>query len=122
MTSQATNSQGDPLAGFGPNEWIVEDMYQRYLADPSSVDPAWHDFFADYRPAGEAGAATVTSDTSRAGGAAAPAPARPLSPTPDGATAAGAPASAPPAATAAAGTSAALAPARTIPSTPAGPA
>jgi 2-oxoglutarate dehydrogenase E1 component len=38
------------LAEFGPNEWIVEDMYQRYLSDPSSVDPAWHDFFADYRP------------------------------------------------------------------------
>ena len=53
MTSQATNSQDNPLAGFGPNEWIVEDMYQRYLADPSSVDPAWHDFFADYRPAGD---------------------------------------------------------------------
>ena len=52
VTSQATNSQDNPLAGFGPNEWIVEDMYQRYLADPASVDPAWHDFFADYRPAG----------------------------------------------------------------------
>ena len=50
VTSQATNSQDNPLVGFGPNEWIVEDMYQRYLADPSSVDPAWHDFFADYRP------------------------------------------------------------------------
>jgi multifunctional 2-oxoglutarate metabolism enzyme len=48
VTSQVTND--DPLVGFGPNEWIVEDMYQRYLADPSSVDPAWHDFFADYRP------------------------------------------------------------------------
>ena len=23
-------------------------MYQRYLADPGSVDPAWHEFFADY--------------------------------------------------------------------------
>ncbi len=42
--------QENPLAGFGPNEWIVEDMYQRYLADPTSVDPAWHDFFADYKP------------------------------------------------------------------------
>jgi 2-oxoglutarate dehydrogenase E1 component len=31
-------------------------MYQRYLADPSSVDPAWHDFFADYRPS-DSGAA-----------------------------------------------------------------
>ena len=26
-------------------------MYQRYLADPASVDAAWHDFFADYKPA-----------------------------------------------------------------------
>src|SRR3954471_21736031 len=25
-------------------------MYQQYLADPSSVDQAWHEFFADYRP------------------------------------------------------------------------
>src|SRR4051812_26720919 len=25
-------------------------MYQQYLADPRSVDQAWHDFFADYRP------------------------------------------------------------------------
>ncbi|MFF5218140.1 multifunctional oxoglutarate decarboxylase/oxoglutarate dehydrogenase thiamine pyrophosphate-binding subunit/dihydrolipoyllysine-residue succinyltransferase subunit [Micromonospora sp. NPDC000442] len=49
MSTQQT-SQENPLAGFGPNEWIVEEMYQRYLADPSSVDPAWHDFFADYRP------------------------------------------------------------------------
>ena len=50
VTSPATNSQDNPLVGFGPNEWIVEEMYQRFLADPSSVDPAWHDFFADYRP------------------------------------------------------------------------
>ena len=50
MSTQQT-SQDNPLAGFGPNEWIVEEMYQRYLADPASVDPAWHDFFADYRPA-----------------------------------------------------------------------
>ena len=52
-TSQA--SQDNPLAGFGPNEWIVEEMYQRYLADPASVDSAWHEFFADYRPNHDAG-------------------------------------------------------------------
>lgn len=49
MSTQQT-SQENPLAGFGPNEWIVEEMYQRFLTDPTSVDPAWHDFFADYRP------------------------------------------------------------------------
>jgi 2-oxoglutarate dehydrogenase E1 component len=38
------------VAGFGTNEWLVEEMYQQYLADPSTVDQAWHEFFADYRP------------------------------------------------------------------------
>ncbi|MFD1520357.1 multifunctional oxoglutarate decarboxylase/oxoglutarate dehydrogenase thiamine pyrophosphate-binding subunit/dihydrolipoyllysine-residue succinyltransferase subunit [Pseudonocardia yunnanensis] len=28
-------------------------MYQRFLDDPSSVDSAWHEFFADYRPGDE---------------------------------------------------------------------
>ncbi len=24
----------DPAADFGANEWLVEELYQRYLADP----------------------------------------------------------------------------------------
>jgi 2-oxoglutarate decarboxylase len=36
--------------GFGANEWLVDELYQAYLADKSSVDPAWWDFFADYTP------------------------------------------------------------------------
>ena len=35
---------------FGPNEWLVDELYQRYLADPGSVDMAWWNFFADYTP------------------------------------------------------------------------
>src|SRR5215472_12295411 len=38
-------------ADFGANEWLVEELYQRYLADPGSVDRAWWSFFADYTPA-----------------------------------------------------------------------
>jgi 2-oxoglutarate decarboxylase len=38
-------------ADFGANEWLVEELYQRYLADPASVDRAWWSFFADYQPA-----------------------------------------------------------------------
>jgi 2-oxoglutarate dehydrogenase E1 component len=45
------SSPSDPLAGFGPNEWLVYEIYQQYLADPESVDRAWWDFFADYHPA-----------------------------------------------------------------------
>lgn len=40
---------------FGQNQWLVEDMYQRYKEDPASVDQTWRDFFADYSPAAESG-------------------------------------------------------------------
>ncbi|MBE7188022.1 MAG: multifunctional oxoglutarate decarboxylase/oxoglutarate dehydrogenase thiamine pyrophosphate-binding subunit/dihydrolipoyllysine-residue succinyltransferase subunit [Jatrophihabitans endophyticus] len=46
VTSDNPTNHGD----FGANEWLVEDMYERYLADPNSVDAAWHDFFDDYKP------------------------------------------------------------------------
>ncbi|HET6773086.1 MAG TPA: multifunctional oxoglutarate decarboxylase/oxoglutarate dehydrogenase thiamine pyrophosphate-binding subunit/dihydrolipoyllysine-residue succinyltransferase subunit, partial [Acidimicrobiales bacterium] len=34
---------------LGPNAWLVDEMYERYLADPGSVSESWRDFFADYR-------------------------------------------------------------------------
>ncbi len=44
------STQPPPSADFGPNQWLVEEIYQAYQQDPNSVDPAWHDFFVDYRP------------------------------------------------------------------------
>src|SRR3989442_11202550 len=41
---------GPAAADFGPNQWLVDELYQRYLADPGSVDQAWWNFFADYEP------------------------------------------------------------------------
>ncbi|WP_040698702.1 multifunctional oxoglutarate decarboxylase/oxoglutarate dehydrogenase thiamine pyrophosphate-binding subunit/dihydrolipoyllysine-residue succinyltransferase subunit [Nocardiopsis kunsanensis] len=58
MSSQASQ----PLTDFGPNEWLVEELYQKYLNDRNSVDKAWWNFFADYKPAESAG--------SKSGGAA----------------------------------------------------
>ncbi|MFP5322271.1 MAG: 2-oxoglutarate dehydrogenase E1 subunit family protein, partial [Acidimicrobiia bacterium] len=49
----------------GPNAWMVDEMYEQYLADPSSVSESWQDFFADYK---------------RDVDAAEPAPARPAAP------------------------------------------
>src|SRR4051812_19617650 len=43
--TQATPGQADP-AGFGMNEWLVQEKYQAYLADPASVDAVWQEFFA----------------------------------------------------------------------------
>src|SRR5450755_33038 len=41
---------GPARTDFGPNQWLVDELYQRYQADPSSVDRAWWNFFADYHP------------------------------------------------------------------------
>ncbi|HEX6074896.1 MAG TPA: multifunctional oxoglutarate decarboxylase/oxoglutarate dehydrogenase thiamine pyrophosphate-binding subunit/dihydrolipoyllysine-residue succinyltransferase subunit [Micromonosporaceae bacterium] len=87
-TQNNPKSSSDVLAEFGPNEWIVEDMYQRYLADPSSVDPAWHDFFADYRPStgdgrtGPSAAAPAGSNGTAAPASTPTAPARSAGPEP----------------------------------------
>jgi len=43
----------DPQSTFGPNEWLVDELYESYLKDRNSVDKAWWDFFKDYEP-GEA--------------------------------------------------------------------
>ncbi|MDX6420246.1 MAG: multifunctional 2-oxoglutarate metabolism enzyme, partial [Trebonia sp.] len=37
-------------ADFGANEWLVDELYERYLNDPGSVDTAWWSDFADSRP------------------------------------------------------------------------
>jgi len=33
---------------FGANDWLLEDMYERYTADPGSVDQTWADYFASH--------------------------------------------------------------------------
>jgi 2-oxoglutarate dehydrogenase E1 component len=62
--------QGDgPAAGFGPNEWLVDEIYQQYLQDPNSVDRAWWDFFADYKPDGSAAPAAPAGQGGASGAA-----------------------------------------------------
>ncbi|MCK2243962.1 MULTISPECIES: multifunctional oxoglutarate decarboxylase/oxoglutarate dehydrogenase thiamine pyrophosphate-binding subunit/dihydrolipoyllysine-residue succinyltransferase subunit [unclassified Crossiella] len=59
-------SSSSPASQFGPNEWLVEEMYENFLADPTSVDPAWHDFFADYKPTQKSADTGVTAAQSAA--------------------------------------------------------
>jgi multifunctional 2-oxoglutarate metabolism enzyme len=76
---------------FGPNAWLVEDMYDRYRVDHESVAESWREFFADYRPA----TLSTSSSPTPAGSAApiAPAPAaHPEARTISGSTSASAPA------------------------------
>jgi 2-oxoglutarate dehydrogenase E1 component len=52
-------------------------MYEAFLADPTSVSPAWRDFFADYRPPGRTGP-VPGAPASHGPGAATPSPAPPF--------------------------------------------
>jgi 2-oxoglutarate decarboxylase len=35
---------------FGPNVWLVDEMYRRYLENPQAVGDSWREFFEDYEP------------------------------------------------------------------------
>jgi 2-oxoglutarate decarboxylase len=74
VSSSSTSNATDQ---FGPNEWLVEEMYQRFLEDPDSVDPAWHEFFADYRP-GDASPTSGSAAQTAADTTAAPSPLTPI--------------------------------------------
>ena len=81
QSGSAQSGSAQQPADFGANEWLVEELYQRYLADPGSVDRAWWSFFADYQPAlaNGTGPQPVIS-VARAAASAAPAAPRPGSP------------------------------------------
>lgn len=51
MSSQLTGSGSDETtsAEFGANEWLVDEMYERFLADPQSVDETWRPVLEHYR-------------------------------------------------------------------------
>lgn len=133
MSPQSPNSssvstdheaQGDgPAASFGPNEWLVDEIYQQYLQDPNSVDRAWWDFFADYKPDGSAASAAPAGQGGASGAAARATDVAPAAPVPPAPVAPAAPASSGQAAAAAAATApAAPAPQAVPPVAPAQPA
>jgi 2-oxoglutarate decarboxylase len=51
---------------FGPNVWLIEEMYDEYLRDPASVSDTWKEFFADYRPPGAPGPAPAPASAAPA--------------------------------------------------------
>jgi multifunctional 2-oxoglutarate metabolism enzyme len=71
---------------LGPNAWLVDEMYEQYLAEPTSVSESWREFFADYKretdhvpagvptPAPAGAAANAATANAVAANGAAPAP------------------------------------------------
>ncbi|WP_329583349.1 multifunctional oxoglutarate decarboxylase/oxoglutarate dehydrogenase thiamine pyrophosphate-binding subunit/dihydrolipoyllysine-residue succinyltransferase subunit [Kitasatospora sp. NBC_01250] len=113
--SPETPNSSASSTGFGPNEWLVDEIYQQYLQDPNSVDRAWWDFFADYKPGTEV--TPVTQAATQAG----PTPTAVAAPAPAATAAAGAPAPAAAPVAAAAAAPAAAAPLAAAPAAPPAP-
>ena len=65
----AESPQVNPTSDFGTNEWLVDEMYERYREDPSGVDDTWAEFFRDRDGAGRksnGAAAQKPADRSKA--------------------------------------------------------
>lgn len=80
MSSQLTGSGSEEhtAAEFGANEWLVDEMYEKYVADPSSVDRTWWPVLEQYHQSKTQGGQPATTEA-----AAAPAsPAEPVSAAP----------------------------------------
>jgi 2-oxoglutarate dehydrogenase E1 component len=88
------STQPGQQTDFGANEWLVYEIHQQYLKDPSSVSAEWREFLSDYSPADGAPANGVPNGISN--GAAAPAaPAAQAAPPAPAPSPAAAPAAAP---------------------------
>ena len=65
-------SATQPGQDFGANDWLVEEMYERYQSDPSSVSAEWIEFFKTYSPTTSASGTSAITATTTAPAAAAP--------------------------------------------------
>ena len=75
----ADDSPHDELlpGALGPNAWLVDEMHEQYLADPTSVSESWQDFFADYRRDAAPQTMAAAAPAAARGAGSAPAPAAP---------------------------------------------
>ncbi|TFD43376.1 multifunctional oxoglutarate decarboxylase/oxoglutarate dehydrogenase thiamine pyrophosphate-binding subunit/dihydrolipoyllysine-residue succinyltransferase subunit [Cryobacterium sp. TMT1-2-1] len=76
MSSQLTGGGSDETTSgeFGANEWLVDELYERYLVDKSLVDESWWPVLESYhQTATGAGAQTAAEPAAETPAAAAPA-------------------------------------------------
>src|SRR3954463_14076304 len=50
VSSQLTGTDEGAAAEFGANEWLVDELYERYQADKNSVDRSWWPVLESYHP------------------------------------------------------------------------
>ncbi|GAA2106049.1 multifunctional oxoglutarate decarboxylase/oxoglutarate dehydrogenase thiamine pyrophosphate-binding subunit/dihydrolipoyllysine-residue succinyltransferase subunit [Microlunatus panaciterrae] len=50
-------STPESATDFGANDWLLEEMYEKYSSDPNSVDPSWAKYFSSHGAPDQAPAA-----------------------------------------------------------------
>ena len=63
VSAAMADDSAPPSDTLGPNAWLVDEMYDSYAEDPSSVSDSWRDFFAGYQPTGPAGSESPAAST-----------------------------------------------------------
>ncbi|MEQ1701040.1 MAG: multifunctional oxoglutarate decarboxylase/oxoglutarate dehydrogenase thiamine pyrophosphate-binding subunit/dihydrolipoyllysine-residue succinyltransferase subunit [Ilumatobacteraceae bacterium] len=58
MTTSPSSAPDSSAPSFGANSWLVEEMYEQFRDDPSSVSETWREFFDDYKTQAPAPVAT----------------------------------------------------------------
>ncbi|MSY26147.1 MAG: multifunctional oxoglutarate decarboxylase/oxoglutarate dehydrogenase thiamine pyrophosphate-binding subunit/dihydrolipoyllysine-residue succinyltransferase subunit, partial [Actinobacteria bacterium] len=51
------DDSASPIAG--PNAWLVDEMFEQFRSDPSSVSESWREFFGGYSPGASTSTATA---------------------------------------------------------------
>jgi 2-oxoglutarate decarboxylase len=76
----AMTDDKDRASDYGPNVWLIDEMYREYKEHPESLSATWREFFSDYRPAvgREAPVTTLVEAPPVAATAPAPVPVAPV--------------------------------------------
>jgi 2-oxoglutarate dehydrogenase E1 component len=70
------SEKSDRSATYGPNVWLIDEMFREFKEHPESLSETWREFFSDYTPAA---ARTVPQPPAPAPAVPAAAPAAPVS-------------------------------------------
>src|SRR5665647_3593397 len=64
LSSQLTGGGSDEKTSgeFGANEWLVDELYERYLVDKNSVDESWWPVLESYHQTAAAGSPAPATD------------------------------------------------------------
>jgi 2-oxoglutarate decarboxylase len=81
------SEENEKSTGYGPNVWLIDEMYREYKEHPESLSESWREFFSDYEPSAGRVApvqpAAAQAEAAAQAAVEAPAPAAEVPPAPE---------------------------------------